>query len=133
MLMRSPYQIVLSDEETAVLMARARSVRAAYRDRLRARIVLAAAAGKTNAAIAADLGICADTVRKWRRHAAFCLTSLISPSELQHLALAGCRRTGHAAVGLDEPAKPPGGLSIAVPLRAGLTLPSTRTRSNRET
>jgi len=67
MLMRSPYQIVLSGGETAVLTARARSVRGAYRDRLRARIVLAAAAGTANAAIAADLGVCADTVRKWRR------------------------------------------------------------------
>jgi transposase len=66
MLMRSPYQIVLSGEETTVLTARARSVRGAYRDRLRARIVLAAAAGTANAAIAADLGVCADTVRKWR-------------------------------------------------------------------
>jgi transposase len=63
----SPYQIVLSREEEAVLAARARSVRGAYRDRLRARIVLAAAAGKTNAAIAAELGVCTDTVRKWRR------------------------------------------------------------------
>jgi hypothetical protein len=34
--MRSPYQIVLSDEEEAVLTAHARSVRGAYRDRLRA-------------------------------------------------------------------------------------------------
>jgi transposase len=65
--MRSPYQIVVSDEEHAVLMARARSVRGAYRDRLRARIVLAAAGGKTNAAIARELGVCTDTVRKWRR------------------------------------------------------------------
>ena len=48
-------------------MARARSVRGAFRDRLRARIVLAAAAGTANAAIAADLSVCADTVRKWRR------------------------------------------------------------------
>src|SRR5260370_5549056 len=61
------YATVLSDEENAVLMARARSVRGAYRDRLRARIVLAAAAGKTNAAIARELGVCTDTVRKWRR------------------------------------------------------------------
>jgi transposase len=64
---RSPYQIVLSDEETTVLTARARSVRGAFRDRLRARIVLAAAAGAANAAIARELGVCADTVRKWRR------------------------------------------------------------------
>jgi hypothetical protein len=51
-LMRSPWQIVLSDEETTVLTARARSVRQAYRDRLRARIVLNAAADMANAAIA---------------------------------------------------------------------------------
>jgi transposase len=58
---------VLSSEEEAVLVARARSVRSEYRDRLRARIVLAAAAGKTSAAIAAEAGVHADTVRKWRR------------------------------------------------------------------
>jgi transposase len=63
----SPYLIVSSGKEGAVLAARARSVRGAYRARLRARIVLAAAAGKTNAAIAAELGVCTDTVRKWRR------------------------------------------------------------------
>src|ERR1700751_2548685 len=41
----SPYLIVLSSKEEAVLAARARSVRGAYRDRMRAQIVLAAAAG----------------------------------------------------------------------------------------
>jgi transposase len=65
--MRSPYQIVLSDDEQAVLTARARSVRGAWRDRLRARIVLAAAAGMTNAAVAAQEGVHVDTARKWRR------------------------------------------------------------------
>ena len=50
-----------------MLAARARSARGPYRDRLRAAIVLAAAAGQANAAIAAELGICTDTVRKWRR------------------------------------------------------------------
>jgi transposase len=64
--MSSPYQIVLSAREAAVLAARSRSVRGPYRDRLRAAIVLAAAAGQDNAAIAAKLGVCADTVRKWR-------------------------------------------------------------------
>ena len=63
----SPYLIVLSTGETSVLMARARSGRSQYRDRLRAQIVLAAAAGKANAAIAAQLGVHVDTVRKWRR------------------------------------------------------------------
>jgi hypothetical protein len=52
----SPYQIVLSGEEEAVRVARARSVRSQYRDRLRARIVLAAAAGKASAAIAREVG-----------------------------------------------------------------------------
>jgi transposase len=63
----SPSLIVLSREEESVLVARARSVRSQYRDRLRAQIVLAAAAGKTNAAIAGQVGVHVDTVRKWRR------------------------------------------------------------------
>ena len=49
-----------------MLANRARSVRGPYRDRLRAQIVLAAAAGSTNAAIAAQVGVHVDTVRKWR-------------------------------------------------------------------
>src|SRR5262249_28744568 len=63
----SPYLIVLSAEEEAVLAARARSVRSQHGDRLRAQIVLAAAAGKNNAAIAGQVGVHVDTVRKWRR------------------------------------------------------------------
>jgi transposase len=63
----SPYRVALTAEERSVLMARARSVRSEYRDRLRARIVLAAAAGSTNVAIAAQVGVHVDTVRKWRR------------------------------------------------------------------
>jgi transposase len=63
----SAYRIVLSGEEEPVLMARARSVRSSYRDRLRAQIVLAAAAGENNAAIAARVGVHVDSVRKWRR------------------------------------------------------------------
>jgi hypothetical protein len=58
--MSSPYVIVLSDAEEAVLSARARSGRGAYRDRLRAQIVLAAAAGTNNTAIAVEVG-CART------------------------------------------------------------------------
>jgi len=65
--MPSPYQIALSAGEQAALAARARSVRGPYRDRLRAKIVLAAVAGQANAAIARELGVCTDTVRKWRR------------------------------------------------------------------
>jgi transposase len=63
----SPYRVVLSAEEQFVLMARARSVRGSCRDRLRAQIVLAAAGGSTNVAIAGRVGAHVDTVRKWRR------------------------------------------------------------------
>jgi hypothetical protein len=56
----SPYQIALSGEEHAVLAARSRSVRGHWRERLRAAIVLAAAAGQANAVIAAELGVCTD-------------------------------------------------------------------------
>jgi transposase len=63
----SPYRIALAAEEESVLMARARSARGPYRDRLRAQIVLAAAAGQANAAIAVRLDVHVDTVRKWRR------------------------------------------------------------------
>jgi len=63
----SPCQIALSGEERAVLMARAWSARGSYRDRLRAAIVLSAAAGRDNTTIARELGVCTDTVRKWRR------------------------------------------------------------------
>lgn len=60
----SPYRIALTAEEESVLMARARSVRGSYRDRLRAQIVLAAAAGSANVAIAAQVGAHVDTVRR---------------------------------------------------------------------
>ena len=48
--------------------------RTAHRDVLRAQIILAAADGRTNAAIAANLGLHVDTVRKWRRR--FCTERL---------------------------------------------------------
>ena len=67
MALESPYRVVLSAEERRTLTARARSGRTAHRDVLRAQIVLAAAAGTANAQIARELGICVDTVRKWRR------------------------------------------------------------------
>jgi transposase len=74
MAMSSPFQVVLSVEERRVLIARARSGRAPHRDVLRARIVLAAADGVTNAQIARRLGLCLDTVRKWRSR--FCAARL---------------------------------------------------------
>jgi transposase len=63
----SPYVIILSADEHHELTVRAGSVRAAHRDVIRARIILAAAAGRSNASIAAELGMHTDTVRKWRR------------------------------------------------------------------
>jgi transposase len=58
--------VVLSAGERTTLNKRVREAKAAYRDRLRAQIVLAAARGHPNARIAAGLGISAGTVRKWR-------------------------------------------------------------------
>ena len=66
----SPHLIVLTDGQRRLLLARARRVSGEHRDVLRARIVLAAADGAANAAIARDLAITVDTVRKWRRR--FC-------------------------------------------------------------
>jgi transposase len=58
--------VTLAAAERATLDKRARGAKTPHRDRLRARIVLAAARGRDNARIAADLGITVDTVRKWR-------------------------------------------------------------------
>lgn len=66
MVISSPCVIILTATEKAVLQARATSARAPYRMVIRARIVLAAARGHTNAAIVADVGMHIDTVRKWR-------------------------------------------------------------------
>ena len=59
--------VVLSAGERTTLNKRVRGAKTAHRDRLRALIVLAAARGRDNARIAADLQITVDTVRKWRR------------------------------------------------------------------
>ena len=58
--------VTLTAAERTTLTRRARGAKTAHRDRLRAQIVLAAARGRDNARIAADLQITADTVRKWR-------------------------------------------------------------------
>lgn len=63
----SPFTIILSTTEHAILTRMAGSARAEHRSVLRARIVLAAAQGSSNAAIAAQIGLHVDTVRKWRR------------------------------------------------------------------
>jgi transposase len=61
----SPYQIELTDDERAELVARTRPSGQA-RMVLRARIVLAAADGDANTAIAQQQRVHVDTVRKWR-------------------------------------------------------------------
>src|SRR5580704_14556416 len=58
--------VTLTAAERTTLNKRARGATTPHRDRLRAQIVLAAARGRDNARIAADLRITADTVRKWR-------------------------------------------------------------------
>jgi len=59
--------VMLSAGERTTLKKRVRGAKTAWRDRLRAQIVLAAARGHPNARIATGLGITVDTVRKWRR------------------------------------------------------------------
>src|SRR5260370_42594940 len=56
----------LSAAERKAVKMRVRGAKPPYRDRLRAQIVLAAARGRDNARIAADLGLSVDTARRWR-------------------------------------------------------------------
>jgi transposase len=58
--------VTLTAAERTMLKKRARGAKTAHRDRLRAQIVLAAARGRDNVRIAADLRVTVDTVRKWR-------------------------------------------------------------------
>lgn len=59
--------LTVSDDERAKLDAWVRRPKTAQRLALRSRIVLAAAAGQTNTAIAADLRVTLPTVGKWRQ------------------------------------------------------------------
>ena len=58
--------VTLAASERKILKKRVRGAKTCWRDRLRAQVVLAAARGRPNERIAADLGICVNTVRKWR-------------------------------------------------------------------
>jgi transposase len=58
--------VVLDEALRARLTSLAGSTRGQVRAVLRAKIVLAAAAGASNAAIARTLGVSVNTVRKWR-------------------------------------------------------------------
>ena len=64
---RSPFVVVLSSEERAVLEEQAASRSASHASVVRARIVLAAADGLRNVDIAARLGVCVDAVSHLRK------------------------------------------------------------------
>jgi hypothetical protein len=66
MSMTSPDRIELSNLQRRELTGVVRAGRSEQRLVLRARIVLHAARGHSNTMIASALGICEDTVRKWR-------------------------------------------------------------------
>jgi transposase len=57
---------MLTASERKTLKRRARGAKTPHRDRVRAQIVRAAARGRANQRIAADLGISVDTARTWR-------------------------------------------------------------------
>lgn len=66
MVPRRAVAITLTDTDRETLNSRARSATTPRRDWLRAMIVLAAADGTGNTTIATGLGVCEDTVSKWR-------------------------------------------------------------------
>lgn len=67
---RSPYVVDLTARQRKELEVLSRRSSAPYRRVVRARIVLAAADGESNAEIARRLAVCVDTVRTWRKR--FC-------------------------------------------------------------
>ena len=67
---RSPFVVVLSEADRAVLERRSRSRSSPHGVVTRALIVLLAADGLVNVEIAARLGVCVDTVTLWRKR--FC-------------------------------------------------------------
>lgn len=63
-----PAEVQLDEEEQNELEALVRRHSTPQQIAQRARMILGAAEGKRNAQIARDLGVCVDTVRKWRMH-----------------------------------------------------------------
>ena len=63
----SPYLVTLTAKERKELAARARRYTSAYRDVIRAKIVLLAAAGLANDVIASRLDTPRQIVSKWRK------------------------------------------------------------------
>ncbi len=87
--MSSPDRIVLTQAQRGDLDRLVRAGRTEQRLALRAGIVLAAADGQPNARIAASLGICQDTARKWRHR--WCAAPGVS-------SLGDAKRCGRPAV-----------------------------------
>ena len=85
----SPDTVVLTDAQRADLDRFVSAGRTEQRLALRAGVVLAAADGQSNARIAASLGICEDTVRKWRHR--WCAAPGVS-------SLGDAKRSGRPAV-----------------------------------
>jgi transposase len=63
-----PAELQLSEPERKLLEALVRRHSTPQQLAHRARIILAAGEGKRNGPIARELGVCVDTVRKWRMH-----------------------------------------------------------------
>ena len=70
----SPFRVILSKEERQELESRVRRYASPYRDVIRAKIVLLAAQGLSNDAIASRLDMPRQVVSKWRKR--FCLARL---------------------------------------------------------
>ncbi len=64
---QSPFRIELTEQERAELEARARQYTLPYRDVIRAKLVLLAAAGLENTEIAARIDVPRPKVSKWRK------------------------------------------------------------------
>lgn len=64
---KSPYVIVLTDEEKAILSEIARKYTSSYRDVIRAKIILYAAEGLRNDEIASKIDTPRQIVSKWRK------------------------------------------------------------------
>src|SRR6266581_2650453 len=64
---RSPFVIALSDADRAVLVERSRAYTAPFAEVVRAKIVLLAAGGEQNTAIAERLDLDVDVVSRWRK------------------------------------------------------------------
>ena len=64
---KSPFSIILGGEERVEIEARTRRYTSSYRDVVRAKIVLYAADGMENKAIAARLDTSPQIVSKWRK------------------------------------------------------------------